>query len=85
MRYISKYLVQYVATPKTTKPVAQRVSGARILTSSECEAILLERGAKKKKLKKRKVEREKKEREVQKQRAEQRAKKAGELNWRRRK
>jgi hypothetical protein len=85
LRYISKYLVQYVATPKTTKPVAQRVSGARILTSSECEAILLEREAKKKKeteeKEKRKLEREKKKKEredLQKQRAEQRAKKAEE-------
>ena len=47
LRYVSKYLIQYVPIPKGTKPVAKRVSGARILTSSECEAILLEREAKK--------------------------------------
>ena len=53
LRYISKYLVQIIpsATPKTTKTslAGKRVSGARILTSAQCTAILQEREEKKRK------------------------------------
>ena len=74
------------ATPKA-KPAAsaQRVSGARVLTSAQCVAILKEREEQKKKeqeeKEKRKIEREQKkqEREIaMKKRAEEREKKAAE-------
>ena len=50
-RYISKYLVQVIsnATPKCSTSAAKRVSGARVLTSAKCAAILEEREQKKKK------------------------------------
>ena len=61
-------LIQYGPTPKTTKPVAKRVSGARILTSSECEVILLEGRQKRRKLRRKRRgswrEKEKGERRV---------------------
>ena len=53
LRYISKYLVQVIpsATPKTTKTssAGKHVSGARILTSEQCTAILQEQEEKKRK------------------------------------
>lgn len=52
LRYISKYLVQYVPAapaPKTKSSAAKRVSGARVLTRPKCAAILQEREDKKKK------------------------------------
>ena len=50
LRYISKYLEQVItnATPKCNTSAAKRVSGARVLTSAKCAAILEERAAKKK-------------------------------------
>ena len=45
--YISKYLVQYVPSLKYKSVVTQRVSGARVLTSSECILIIEEREEKK--------------------------------------
>ena len=49
LRYISKYLVQYVpdACPQN-KETAVRISGARVLTSDKCVAILKEREEKQK-------------------------------------
>ena len=87
LKYISKYLVQYVAATPKAKPAAsaQRVSGARVLTSAQCVAILKEREEQKKKeqeeKEKRKIEREQKkqEREIaMKKRAEERERKAAE-------
>ena len=85
LRYISKYLVQYVSTPKTTQPVAKRVSGARVLTSAQCAAILEEREEKKRKeqeqKERRKEEREQKKKEREenlKRKAEEKARKAEE-------
>ena len=85
LRYISKYLVQYVSTPKTTQPVAKRVSGARVLTSAQCAAILEEREEKKRKEQEEKEQRKKergqkkKEREENlKRKAEEKARKAEE-------
>lgn len=84
--YISKYLVQYipVSVPKPNAPV-KRVSGARVLTSAKCAAILEEREEKKRKEKeereKRKLEREKKKLEkekVAKEKAEESARKSAE-------
>jgi len=49
LRYISKYLVQVISTtPKRSTSAAKRVSGARVLTSAKCAAILEEREQKKK-------------------------------------
>ena len=82
--YISKYLVQVIsnATPKSSTSAAKRVSGARVLTSAKCAAILEEREEKKKKeieeKNKRKVEREQKKKEKEeaaKKKAEERANK----------
>ena len=44
LRYISKYLVQVIstATPESSTSAAKRVSGARVLTSAKCAAILEE-------------------------------------------
>ena len=44
LKFISKYLVQFVPapTPKTKDSVAKQVSGARVLTSAKCAAILEE-------------------------------------------
>jgi len=55
LRYISKYLVQFVpdAKPQTSEtPV--RISGARVLTGDKCIAILKEREEKRKQDKERK-------------------------------
>ena len=87
LSYISKYLVQFVPSPPTTKAsAAKRVSGARVLTSAKCAAILEEREEKKRKEQeekdKRKAEREqkKKEREeIAKKKAEERVKRAKQL------
>ena len=86
-RYISKYLVQVIsnATPKRSTSAAKRVSGARVLTSAKCAAILEEREQKKKKeieeKSKRKADREQKKKEKEeaaKKKAEERARKAEE-------
>ena len=82
--YIQVPIVQYVATPKTTKPVAQRVSGARILTSLERIAILLERGTKKEKrrVRKKKQDRERKERDSLKlSREQKKSRRENETGW----
>ena len=43
LRYISKYLVQFVPAPPNTKAsTAKWISGARVLTSAKCAAILEE-------------------------------------------
>ena len=50
LRYISKYLVQYVPAPPNTKAsAAKQISGARVLTNAKCAAILEEREEKKRK------------------------------------
>ena len=78
LRYISKYLVQYVpdARPQN-KAAAVRISGARVLTSDKCVAILKEREEKQKQQQQEKerkrLEREQKKREKE---EEQRKKKA---------
>ena len=58
LRYISKYLVQFVpnAKPKNKEEVV-RISGARVLTSDRCAAILKEREEKKQKEKEEKEKR----------------------------
>ena len=75
--------------PKTTKPVAQRVPGAKILTSSECEAILLERESRKKLRRRREKWKESERRREKKYRNRQpnreQKKQNRELNWQRRK
>ena len=86
LKYISKYLVQYVpsTTPKPKESSSsKRVSGARILTSAQCLNMIQEREDKKKKLleekEQRKLEREQKRAEKEaaaKKRAEEKAKKA---------
>ena len=84
LRYISKYLVQVIAnaTPKSSTSAAKRVSGARVLTSAKCAAILEEREQKKKEIvekNKRKAERELKKKEKEeaaRKKAEERARKA---------
>ena len=85
LKYISKYLVQYVpsTTPKPKESSSsKRVSGARILTSAQCLNMIQEREDKKKKLLEkelRKLEREQKRAEKEaaaKKRAEEKAKKA---------
>ena len=87
MRYISKYLVQYVAaTPKTrSSDSTKRVSGARVLTSDQCVARLKEKEEQKRKEKeekeRRKLEREQKKKEgeeAKKKKAEERVMKAEE-------
>ena len=78
LRYISKYLVQYVpdARPQN-KEAAVRISGARVLTSDKCVAILKEREEKQKERQQEKerkrLEREQKKREKE---EEQKKKKA---------
>jgi len=49
LKYISKYLVQYVPVKQTKPSSSNRVTGARILTSEECAQIIFEREEKKKK------------------------------------
>ena len=75
LRYISKYLVQFVpdAKPKN-KETAVRISGARVLTSDKCAAILKEREEKIKKQQEEK-ERRKMEREQQRKEKEEQQKK----------
>ena len=41
LKYISKYLVQYVPVKQTKPSSSNRVTGARILTSEECAQISL--------------------------------------------
>ena len=80
LKYISKYLIQYVPVkPQTVSAAGKCAPGARVLTSDECVQILKEREEKKKReleeKAKRKTEREqkKKEREeVAKEKAEKR-------------
>ena len=87
LRYISKYLVQVIsnATTKSSASTAKRVSGAGVLTSAKCAAILEKREQKKKKeieeKEKRKAERKQKKKEKEdavKKKAEERARKAEE-------
>ena len=87
LRYISKYLVQFVPAtkPKDKTSAAKRVSGARVLTSAKCAAILQEREEKKRKeqeeKEQRKADRERKKAEKEeavKKKADERAKKAEE-------
>ena len=75
LRYISKYLVQFVpdAKPKS-KETAVRISGARVLTSDKCAAILKEREEKVKKQQEEK-ERKKLEREQKRKQREEEQKK----------
>ena len=89
LKYISKYLVQYVPCPPQKKAEAKRVGGARVLTSSECVSILKEHEEKKRieaELKeKRKIEREKKKKEKEekaKLKAAEKARKAAERSAR---
>ena len=68
LRYISKYLVQFVPDSRPEKKEQTvRISGARVLTSDKCAAILKEREEKKQKEKEekeqRKLLREQKKRE----------------------
>ena len=72
LRYISKYLVQFVPDAKPrNKETAVRISGARVLTSDKCAAILKEREEKIKKQQeekeRRKLEREQKRKEKEEQ------------------
>ena len=66
LRYISKYLVQFVpdAKPKS-RETAVRISGARVLTSDKCAAILKER---EEKVKKQQEEKERKKLEQEQKR-----------------
>ena len=75
LRYISKYLVQFVpdAKPKS-KETAVRISGARVLTSDKCAAILKEHEEKIKKQQEEK-ERRKLEREQRRKEKEEKQKK----------
>jgi len=65
LRYISKYLVQIVpsATPNRPKQSAKRISGASVLTSAKCAALLQEQEEKKKKEEEEKESRERKKKE----------------------
>lgn len=73
LKYISKYLVQYAAATSKAKPAVsmQRVSGARVLTRTQCVAILKEREEQKKKEQeeKRKRKLEARERECHKEKS----------------
>ena len=78
LRYISKYLVQFVPDAKPgNKETAVRISGARVLTSDKCATIIKECEEKMKKQQeekeRRKLEREQKRKEKEEQ---QRKKKA---------
>ena len=78
LRYISKYLVQFVPDAKPqNKEATVRISGARVLTGEKCAAILKEREEKKRKeeeeKERKKLLREKKKQEKE---EEQRKKKA---------
>ena len=87
LKYTSKYLIQYVPVPQK-KAEAKRVGGARILTSAECFSILEREGEKRIEAEakaKCKIEREKRKEEreaITKRKAEERAKKAAEVNSR---
>ena len=57
LRYISKYLVQFVPDTKLqNKETTVRISGARVLTSEKCAAILKEHEERSKKSRKKKRE-----------------------------
>ena len=78
LRYISKYLVQFVPDAKPqTKGTTVQISGARVLTSEKCATIIQEREEKKRKeqeeKERKKLLREKKKQEKE---EEQRKKKA---------
>ena len=64
---ISKYLVQYVPTPKRSGKASQRVSGFRVLTSSKSLSVLEEKAEKKKAEAKQKEKRKKEMEEKRKQ------------------
>ena len=52
LKYISKYLVQYVPVKAKKPPASGRVTGARILTSEECAQLIFECERKRKRRKK---------------------------------
>jgi len=78
LKYISKYLVQYVPVKPKKPSTASRVTGARILTSEECAQLIFEREEKKKKEKEEKEAR-KAAREQKKKEKEEAARKKAEL------
>ena len=49
LKYISKYLVQYVPVKEKKPPTYGCVTDARILTSEKCAQLIFEREEKKKK------------------------------------
>ena len=74
LRYISKYLVQFVLDAKPqTKGTTVRISGARVLTSEKCATIIQEHEEKKQK---EQEEKERKKKKKQEKEEEQRKKKA---------
>jgi len=62
LKYISKYLVQYVPVKQTKPSSSNCVTGARILASEECAQIIFEREEKREKRRRRKEKRERGER-----------------------
>ncbi|XP_065908189.1 axoneme-associated protein mst101(3)-like [Dysidea avara] len=83
LKYISKYLVQYVPVKAKKPPTSGRVTGARILTSEECAQLIFEHEEKKKKEKEEKEAR-KAAREQKKKEKEEAARKKTELAEKRR-
>ena len=77
LRYISKYLVQFVPDAKPrNKETTVRISGARVLTSDKCVAILKEREEKIKKQQEEKERRRLQREQKKKEKEEQKKKKA---------
>ena len=80
LRYISKYLVQFAPAPPNTKAsTAKWISGARVLTSAKCAAILEEqeeKGKSKRRKGKADWEQKREKEEAAKTKAEDRAKQA---------
>ena len=79
LKHISKFLIQYVPSKGKTNPsqAAKRVSGAKILTSTECAAIIEER-EKNKKIKEQEKDERKAKREEKRKEKEDVAKKKAE-------
>ena len=74
LRYISKYLVQYVPVKQNkVSGTGKRAAGARVLTSDECAQILAEREEKKRKEQEEKVKKKERE-EAARKKAEKRRK-----------